>query len=117
MIGQRLASFFIYRKEVIEIQNGQIILMRLTAIITMLSFAGEFYRKVHNIVEITMMQFFANLIAGGALSALIAYIIYEISENETITYTTAGLLSYQRVEKIQKVAQNMINHFIKEVKE
>ena len=97
--------------------NGQIVIFRLASIIMMLNFSGEFWRKAHNITELTMIQFFANIIAGGALSALIAYAIYEMTNNEKITYIAAGLVSYQRVEKIMKISQGMINHFIKEVKE
>ena len=83
----------------------------------MSGFAGELYRTAHSVESITALQFFANLLAGGVISFFIAWLLYEYTERDTVSFIVGGLLSFKKVEDLIRIKNNILKHLLGEVKD
>ena len=66
-------------------------------------FIGEFNRTATE--PVTLRIFMANFLAGSFLSFFVAYLVYHMSNNKTVSVTVGGLLSYQDEKFINKIVK------------
>ena len=93
--------------------NGYLIVMQLIGVVFAGGFIGEYYRAAHYPdLEMFSNIFIANFLAGGFLSFLIGYFIYNAFENKFLSITISGLLSFQEVKEINSTAKKIIKLFI-----
>ena len=76
-------------------------------------FAGEWWRSQSCSNAVAMSRFLANVLAGGFLSFLSGWALYERMDSPGPPLITAGLIAFQSVENIMKTTKKLVLSHLK----
>jgi RsiW-degrading membrane proteinase PrsW (M82 family) len=92
-----------------------IYVLQLIAIIIAGGFIGEFYRTSNSDKFMSHKEFIANLLAGGFLSFVLAYLYFYLVGDRKISFLLGGVLSYQNVKTINGFIVKLIKNYLKQL--